>query len=312
MTNLSGVFRLHAFGGHAGAASVRGDTGSVAFSCDDLVIHDSLANSLYHPIHACAHSCLDGCGEGSGVCDGGCARAPVSFLSSVPGVDDDEDDACMDGNNSLIQGFGCHASACTCLNALQNSRWVRGHCLRGGTKCTSMGSGAKVWLPDEIRGSISHQKPESLHVETWASAQECLPQEGFQVRELEARCASVSFPSCFSHLTSVLPGPGSEIRKQFGWMQLEKTDRSGVWFFRGAFQGEDLFSSLAVSGDWVEKGSYHTAWAVPLWHSYRATHGKAVLGTALVVVEGYRSPDEALVCRGGCADGCESEPLSGR
>ena len=32
------------------------------------------------------------------------------------------------------------------------------------------------------------------------------------------------------------------------------------------------------------------------WPSYRATHGKAVLGTALVFVEGYRSPDEALVC----------------
>ena len=34
-------------------------------------------------------------------------------------------------------------------------------------------------------------------------------------------------------------------------------------FFRGALQGEDLFSSLAVSGDWVRKGSYHTAWSVP-------------------------------------------------
>ena len=32
------------------------------------------------------------------------------------------------------------------------------------------------------------------------------------------------------------------------------------------------------------------------WPSYRATHGKAVLGTALVVVEDYRSLDEALVC----------------
>ena len=163
-------------------------------------------------------------------------------------------DACVDekvGSNSLIQGSGCHATACACSDALQNSRQVRGHCLRGGTKCTSMGSGAKVWLSDEIRGSLSHQKPESLHVETWAGAQECLPQEGFQVRELPAGCASVSFPACCSDLTSLLPGPGSEIRKQLGWIQLEKTDRSGVWFFRGAFQGEDLFSSLAVCGDWV-------------------------------------------------------------
>ena len=130
----------------------------------------------------------------------------------------------------------------------------------------------------------------------------------FQVRELEARYASVSFPSCYSDLTSVLPGPGSEIRRELGWTEMEQTGRSGVWFFRGALQGEDLFSSLAVSGDWVRKGSYHTAWSVPgdsscscsyaygHGHSYRVTHGKAVLGTALVVVEDYRTPDEALVC----------------
>ena len=48
------------------------------------------------------------------------------------------------------------------------------------------------------------------------------------------------------------------------------------------------------------------------WPSYRVTHGEAVLGTALVVVEDYRSPDEPLVCGGGSADGCESEPLSGK
>ena len=89
---------------------------------------------------------------------------------------------------------------------------------------------------------------------------------------------------------------------------MEKTDRSGVWFFRGALQGKDLFSSHAVSGDWVKKGvvphsvvgpwgflvlAFICVWA---WYSYRATHGKAVLGTALVVVEGYRSRDDALVC----------------
>ena len=65
-----GVFSVHAFGGHGGAASVLGDTGTVAFSSDDFLIHDSLANSSFHPIHACAHSCFDGCGEESGVCDG--------------------------------------------------------------------------------------------------------------------------------------------------------------------------------------------------------------------------------------------------
>ena len=167
----------------------------------------------------------------------------------------------MDGVNSVIQGFEGHANACTSLDALHNSRWARGHCLQGGTKCTSTGSRDQVWLSDESKEYFSHQESESLHVEAWADAK--CPQKGSQVQEYGARCASVFFPSCFSDLTSVLPGPGSEIRRQLGWTQLEKTGGSGVWFFRGAYQGEDLFSPLAVSGDWVKKGSYHTAWSVP-------------------------------------------------
>ena len=48
-----------------------------------------------------------------------------------------------------------------------------------------------------------------------------------------------------------------------GWSLLEKTDRSGVWLFRGALQGENLFSSLNAVGGWVKKLSYRTAWSVP-------------------------------------------------
>ena len=44
-----------------------------------------------------------------------------------------------------------------------------------------------------------------------------------------------------------------------GWTLEEKTDRSGVWLFRCALQGENLFSSLSAAGDWERKGSYHTA-----------------------------------------------------
>ena len=80
-----------------------------------------------------------------------------------------------------------------------------------------------------------------------------LPQRVSQIQEYGARCALVSSPSFYSDLTLVLPGPGSEIRRKLGWTQMEKTDRSGVWFFRGALQGEDLFSPHAVSGDWVRK-----------------------------------------------------------
>ena len=59
------------------------------------------------------------------------------------------------------------------------------------------------------------------------------------------------------------PGPGRVIRNTLVWSQMEKTVRSGVWLFRGAFQGKNPFSILDAVGDWVRKGSYHTAWSVP-------------------------------------------------
>ena len=39
-----------------------------------------------------------------------------------------------------------------------------------------------------------------------------------------------------------------------GWSLQEKTDRSAVWLFRGALQGENLFSLLDAAGDWEREG----------------------------------------------------------
>ena len=76
------------------------------------------------------------------------------------------------------------------------------------------------------------------------------------------------------------PGPGRIIRNMFGWSLQEKTEKSGVWVFRGALQGKNLFSSLDVAGDWERKGSYRTAWAVPFDSSctcsYAYGHGPAI------------------------------------
>ena len=33
-----------------------------------------------------------------------------------------------------------------------------------------------------------------------------------------------------------------------GWSQLEKTDRSGIWLFRGALQAKNLFLPLTQQG----------------------------------------------------------------
>ena len=54
--------------------------------------------------------------------------------------------------------------------------------------------------------------------------------------------------------------------------KLEKTAGSGVWLFGGALQGENLFSALDPVGDWVKKGSYHTAWSVPCDSSCTCSH----------------------------------------
>ena len=58
-------------------------------------------------------------------------------------------------------------------------------------------------------------------------------------------------------------GPGRIIRNMLGWSL--SGGNSSVWCMGvpGCPSRENLFSSLAVSGDWVRKGSYHTAWAVP-------------------------------------------------
>ena len=80
--------------------------------------------------------------------------------------------------------------------------------------------------------------------------------------EIVPGCAvSVARLACLDN-SPVSLGPGRVIWNMLGWTLEEKTDRSGVWLFRGALQGENLFSSLFAVGDWVKKGSYRTAWSI--------------------------------------------------
>ena len=102
------------------------------------------------------------------------------------------------------------------------------------------------------------------------------PQERVQRRTVEQLVDAVSLvpllddpvpqtvdcPSCPSN-SLVSPGRGRVIGNMLGWSQLEETDQSGVWLFRGAVQGENLFSFLDAAGGWEKKGSYRTAWSVP-------------------------------------------------
>ena len=102
-----------------------------------------------------------------------------------------------------------------------------------------------------------------MHEETWAGL---LQNQGLRISqevEIVPECAvSVARPACPDN-SPVSPGPGRVIRNMLGWTLEEKTVGSGVWLFRGPLQGENLFSSLDAVGDWVKKGSYHTAWSIP-------------------------------------------------
>ena len=150
----------------------------------------------------------------------------------------------MDGSNSSIQGSECHATACAWSDALQNSRQVRGDCLRGGTKCTSTGSGAKVWLSDELRGSLSHQNPESLHVETWAGAQECLSQEAS--RSGSFQLGVLQCPSLLAVLISILCYLGKALKLEGSWggHRWRKLTGLGCGFSGVPFKGMIFFLPL--------------------------------------------------------------------
>ena len=42
------------------------------------------------------------------------------------------------------------------------------------------------------------------------------------------------------------------------WTEVEKTARSGVWWFQSLLQRFELFPVLSAAADWARQGSYHT------------------------------------------------------
>ena len=111
--------------------------------------------------------------------------------------------------------------------------------VRGGTKASSMSTRIGVRCPAVEKLASPQQAPGSLHGEVWASI---LQKQGPQIsREFEivpGCVVTVACPSCPDHSPEP-PGPG-RIMRMLGWTQLEKTDESGVWVFRGALQGRLL------------------------------------------------------------------------
>ena len=153
-------------------------------------------------------------------------------------------------------------------------------CVHGETKSSSTCTRTGVRRPAVEKLASPQQASLKLHDETWAGLLKNQGPRIFRDVEIIPGCAvRVACPSCPDYYPEP-PGPGIVIRNMLGWSKLEKTERSGVWVFRGALQGENLFSLLDAAGDWVTKRSYHTAWAVPgdssCSCSYACGHGPAV------------------------------------
>ena len=139
----------------------------------------------------------------------------------------------------------------------------RGFCEPGGTKSLSTCTRTGVRRLAVEKLASPQQASLKLHEEMWAGLPMNLGPRIFREVEIVLRCAvRVACPSCPDYYPEP-PGPGIVIRNMLGWTLEEKNLGSGVWLFRGALQGKNLFSSLDAFGDWVRKGSYHTAWAVP-------------------------------------------------
>ena len=164
---------------------------------------------------------------------------------------------CMHVNSSVL-----HDNSWGALEH-NNSCSLHAAGVRGGTKAPSTSTRIRGRRSAVEKLASPQQTSSKLHVEVWEGL---LSNQGMKFspeQEIVTGCVvSGARPSCLDGPPEP-PGPGRVIRNMFGWSQLEKTARSGVWLFRDALRGENLFSSLCAAGDWVRKGSYHTAWAVP-------------------------------------------------
>ena len=153
-------------------------------------------------------------------------------------------------------------------------------CVPGETKSMSTSSLTGVRRSAVYESAHTQQTPLKLHVETWAGLLRNQGPKIFREVEIVPGCAvRVACPSCPDYYPES-PGPGIVIRNMLIWSRLEKTERSGAWLFRGALQGENLFSLHDAAGDWERKGSYRTAWSVPCNSScscsYAYGHGPAI------------------------------------
>ena len=148
-------------------------------------------------------------------------------------------------HSSLIPAHNSHArvphARCVVTSVGDTEDGGRLSCVYGGTKSMSTSTRTGVRRYAVYGSAHTRQTPLKLHVETWEGISR--NQGIFREMDILPGCAvRVACPSCPDYYP-VSPGPGRIIRNMLGWTQLEKKGGSGVWLFRGALQGENLFVS---------------------------------------------------------------------
>ena len=122
---------------------------------------------------------------------------------------------------------------------------------------------SRVWRPAVGEDIPSQQASESVHEEAWVGRVYSSNLKISHEVEINKGCVVTVSQLPTPDFSTSAPGCGSIVRSWLGWTLMGKTDRSGLWLFRGALRGGDVFSSLLASCDSVKKGSYHTVWLVP-------------------------------------------------
>ena len=165
-----------------------------------------------------------------------------------------------------------------------------------------------VWRPAVGENSPLQQASESLNDEAWVGRVTSSSLEISQEVGISTGCVVTMSRLPTPGFATSAPGCGSVVRRWLGWTSMGKTGRSGVRLFRCALRRGDVLSSLLAAGDWQKRdrttqpGRFShflrvlAGTLVRARHSYLATNWGAVLAAANRLVEGCRTPDEALVC----------------
>ena len=173
--------------------------------------------------------------------------------------------SCWDTHAARANSWGTLHAARSNSGSNACSYWcTKNSCggVRGGTKPRSMSTWEQVWCLSVEKLASLQQAPGRLHVETWAGRDKKPSLPISQVVEIMPVFADMVSRLLPPFISSVSPGPGREVRKGMGWSLMGKTARSGVWLFRGALWGSSAFFAFAAFANWVQKGSFLTAWAV--------------------------------------------------